>query len=176
VRKTLLTWGVALAAVAAVGQAGAGDYRNFVSLTGGVNTVWNPLVAVLDILGLEATTGYGGSLGFGTRLGRDSHFVLYGCYAYDQIKFEEEEAGTDSASLNQVRANLRYYIGGVSEGPAVYVGLGPDVMFSEEDVGFNANLSIGADFPLGHGWSVLLDGTVDVAVAYGQVGVAYWFK
>ena len=56
------------------------------------------------------------------------------------------------------------------------IAVGPDVMFDADDVGVNVNLSPGGDFPLGHGWSVLLDGTVDVVLAYGQVGVAYWFQ
>jgi len=176
VRKTLLTCAVALATVAAVGEAGAAGYRNFASLTGGVNAVWNPLVAILAIFGEEPAVGYGGSLGFGTRLGRDSHFVFYACYAHDQLRFDEDKSKIDSASLNQVRANLRYYVGGVSRGPAVYAGLGPDLMFAGDDVGVNVNLSVGGDFPVGRGWSVLVDGTLDVAVAYGHLGLAYWFE
>ena len=178
-RKTLLTWAVALAAVVAVGQAGAGDYRNFVSLTGGVNQIWNPLAdAIFAIFGQDSEIGYGGTVGFGTRLGRNSRFVLFAGYGLDQLELKDETSGADTtfATMHQLRANIRYYIGPVSEGPAAYVGLGPDLMFNTEDVGVNVNLSLGGDFPLGHGWSVLLDGTVDVAVVYGQVGVAYWFK
>jgi hypothetical protein len=165
-----------LVTVAVVGGADAAGHRNFVSATGGVNTIWDPIAdAILTVLEHESTAGYGGSLGFGTRLGHESHFVLHGCYAYDQLRFDDEKSGTDTASLHQVRANIRYYIGSVSEGPAVYVGLGPAVMFSEDDVGFNANLSLGGDFPVSDGWSILADGTLDLAVAYGHVGLAYWF-
>ena len=178
-KRTLLTWAVALAGVVAVGQAGAGGYRNFVSLTGGVNQIWNPLLdAVLGILGQDSETGYGGTVGFGTRLGRDSRFVLFAGYGLDQLELKDETSGSDTtfATMHQLRANIRYYIGPVSEGAAAYVGLGPDLMFEGDDVGVNVNLSLGGDFPLGHGWSILADATVDAAVVYGQIGLAYWFE
>ena len=176
-KRMLLTWAVVLAGVVAVGQAGAGDYRNFVSLTGGVNQTWNPVAdLILAIFESETTTGYGGTVGFGTRLGRDSHFVFYGCYGYDQLRTKNDESGIDTTPFNQVRANIRFYIGPVSEGAAAYVGLGPVLMFDADDVGVNANLSLGGDFPLGHGWSILADATIDAVVVYGQIGLAYWFE
>lgn len=177
-RRTLLTWAVVLAA-ATVGQAGAGGYRNFVSLTGGVNQIWNPLAdAVLAILGQDSELGYGGTVGYGTRLGRESHFVLFAGYGLDRLELKDEKSGTDTyfATMHQLRANIRFYVGRVSEGPAAYVGLGPDLMFDKDDVGVNVNLSLGGDFPVGHGWSILADATLDGAVVYGQIGLAYWFE
>ncbi len=178
-KRTLLTWAVVLAGVVAVGQAGAGGYRNFVSITGGVNQIWDPLADVLlAILGQDSAVGYGGMVGFGTRLGRDSRFVFFAGYGLDRLQWKDEKSKSETsfATLNQVRANIRYYIGPVSEGAAAYVGLGPDLMFNADDVGVNVNLSLGGDFPLGHGWSILADATVDVAVVYGQIGLAYWFE
>lgn len=49
-------------------------------------------------------------------------------------------------------------------------------MFNSDDIGVNVNLSLGGDFPVGRDWSILPDAAVDVVVAYGQIGLAYWFK
>jgi hypothetical protein len=178
-RRSLLVFVVALAAFGVACPAAAANYRNFVSLTGGVNDIWNPLAeGMLAILEQDTEAGYGGTLGYGTRLGRDSRFVLFAGYGLDRLRLKDEMTGedTDFATLHQLRANIRYYIGPVSERPAAYVGLGPDLMFDGDDVGVNVNLSLGGDFPVGHGWSILVDATLDAVVAYGQVGLAYWFE
>ena len=178
-KRSLLACVVVLVTFYAACPAAAANYRNFVSLTGGVNDIWNPLAeGMLAILEQDTEVGYGGTLGYGTRLGRESRFVLFAGYGLDRLRLKDELTGGDTyfATLHQLRANILYYIGPVSERPAVYVGLGPDLMFDADDVGVNVNLSLGADFPVGHGWSILVDATLDAVVAYGQVGLAYWFE
>lgn len=177
-KRALAAGTVVCLALVIMAPASAHAYRNFVSLTGGVNSVWNPFLLIFDG---EYDIGYGGSLGYGTRFGRASHWAFYGAFSYDHTESEGGllYEGHSTWEYYNLAANVRYYFGDVSEGSAGYVGLGPGVLFlpggGDSGAVFNMNASIGGDFAVGHGWSIIPDLTMDLAMVKVHLGLGYWF-
>jgi hypothetical protein len=169
------------------------------AVAGAILAVFNPAAAERDLrnfgaLGLGAALpdetdfsgdyrmGFCGSLGYGTRLGRDSEFFAYGMLAYDQFRSKDKAVRGD-AYLANFSANARYYIGPVAKYEAGYIGLGPGIYWDEDGNAYaGANVALGGDFPVGNGWSITAD--VDQhfvnnadksAFLTIRVGAAYWF-
>lgn len=159
---------------------------------------WNPVAAERDLrnfgalgLGLaipdhvEFSNDYRqrfcGTLGYGTRVGHNRHFFLYGMVGYNSFRARSETL--EDTYLGNVNADARWVIGVPTKEISGYVGVGPGVYWDRDgDVSIGGNVAVGVDFPAGHDWAVLVD--VDQhfvdskdksAFLTIRVGAAYWF-
>ena len=122
-----------------------------------------------------------GSLGYGTRIGRNERLFAYGMVGYNNFRAQSERL--DDTYLWNVNADARWYFGVPTKEISGYVGLGPGVYWHREgDVSIGANIAIGGDFPVGNDWAVVadidqhfVDSADKGAFLTIRVGAAYWF-
>jgi hypothetical protein len=122
-----------------------------------------------------------GTLGYGTRLGHNRHFLAYGMLGYNG--FRAEKQGLDDTYLGNFNADARWYFGAPAREISGYFGLGPGVYWDKEgDLSIGANVAVGGDFPVGSDWAVTVDidqHFVDSADKRAfltvRVGAGYWF-
>ena len=176
-KRIIITLAVISAGLAVVNPASAErDLRNFGAL--GLGVALPDHADFSDDYGM----GFCGSLGYGTRLGRNSEFFAYGMLAYDQFR-SKDKAVRDDKYLANFSANARYYIGPVGKYEAGYVGAGPGLYWDEKGKTYvGANVAVGGDFPVGKDWSIIADveqHLVNNADARAfltiRVGAAFWF-
>lgn len=160
--------------------------------------LWNPVAAERDLRNFGAL-GLGfaipdhadfrdayrqrfcGSLGYGTRIGRNRHLFAYGMVGYNGFRARKE--GWYDTYLGNVNADARWYFGAPTKEISGYIGLGPGVYWDREgDVAIGANIAIGGDFPVGSDWAVVadvdqhfVDSADKRAFLTVRVGAAYWF-
>jgi hypothetical protein len=130
--------------------------------------------------GDEYQTGFGGALGYGTRLGRETRFFAYGLLGYDRFQSRNADG---NAYLYNFNADARWYFGVPTKEISGYVGLGPGVYWAEDkNAYFGGNIAVGGDFPVGNDWAITAD--IDQHFvnadpgrdfATFRIGAAYWF-
>jgi hypothetical protein len=122
-----------------------------------------------------------GSLGYGTRIGRNERLFAYGMVGYNS--FRTQDGSLEDTYLGNFNADARWYFGIPTKEISGYIALGPGVYWDREgDVSIGANIAIGGDFPVGNDWAVVADVDqhfVDFADKGAfltiRVGAAYWF-